>query len=216
MQPGPDRIIACPHCGLLARQRTLLSGNTFGAIFWTDGKMQAPMLPQFPAITCCHQCGRLYWIKDAPVVGEERYGKTIPEEWKRAQVVRELTLDEWRAAIEMGLGTDSEREGYLRLHYWWARNDPLREEGVTPTPPDYSDWERENLVRLLALLDARVPGERLIAAEIHRQMGNFDQALQLVQDIPELHRVWAEAITVQIRQGNRVVQTIPHPKPSAP
>jgi hypothetical protein len=31
-------------------QRTLASGNTIGARFWTDGKMEAPMLPDQPAL----------------------------------------------------------------------------------------------------------------------------------------------------------------------
>src|SRR5262249_46271369 len=37
MLPGPDTIIACPHCGL-ARHRMWLSGSSFGAIVWSDGK----------------------------------------------------------------------------------------------------------------------------------------------------------------------------------
>jgi hypothetical protein len=209
MLPGPDEIIACPHCGFLARQHTLLSGNTFGAIFWTDGKMLAPMLPEFPAITRCARCTRVYWIEDAQVIGEERDGETVPEEWKHAQVVRTLTLDEFREAIQMGLGTNTERECYLRLHYWWARNDPLREETTTRIPHNYSDWERENFARLQELLDIHNPSERLMIAEMHREMGNFDAALQLVQDIPDSHRAWAETLAAQARQGNRVVQRIP-------
>lgn len=210
MIPGPDRIIACPHCGFLARQHTLLSGNTFGAIFWTDGKMLAPMLPEFPEITRCAQCAHLYWIEDASVIGEERYGEPIPAEWKHAQPVRALTQGEFREAIQMGLGTNAERECYLRLHYWWARNDPLREEETTPAPPDYSDWERENFARLQELLDRDAPGERLMLAEIHREIGDFDTALQLVQDIPDSHRRWAETLAEHARRGDRVVREVPH------
>ena len=42
MIPGPDQIVACPKCNGLAKYRTLLSGNTFGARVWTDGKQDAP------------------------------------------------------------------------------------------------------------------------------------------------------------------------------
>ncbi|MCX7840756.1 MAG: hypothetical protein N2559_15080 [Anaerolineae bacterium] len=210
MIPGPDEIIACPHCGSLARRHTLLSGNTFGAHFWTDGKMLAPMLPEFPAITRCAQCVQLYWVEDAQVVGEEQYGEPIPEEWKRAQAVRELTRDEFREALQTGLGNNAERELHLRVHYWWACNDPLREAETAPIPPDYSDWERENFARLLELLDAHAPGERLMMAEIHRETGNFDAALQLIQDTPESHRAWAETLAAHARQGDRVVRQIPY------
>ena len=44
MLPGPNQIVACPHCEALAQYETLTSGNTFGARVWTDGKQIAPML----------------------------------------------------------------------------------------------------------------------------------------------------------------------------
>lgn len=48
MIPGPDQIIACPHCSALAKHLTLISGNAFGASVWTDGKQILPMLPRQP------------------------------------------------------------------------------------------------------------------------------------------------------------------------
>jgi hypothetical protein len=72
MQPGPDKILECPHCSAPSILPTLLSGNTIGATFWSDGKMVAPMLPDTPEITKCYQCGSFFWIEDAQVVGEIR------------------------------------------------------------------------------------------------------------------------------------------------
>ncbi len=70
MVPGPDRVIECAPCKTLMRVPTLLSGNTFGARWWTDGKMIAPMLPMPPTITRCHGCGRYFWIAEAKGIGE--------------------------------------------------------------------------------------------------------------------------------------------------
>jgi hypothetical protein len=56
MLAGPDQIVACPHCKALAKYMTLMSGNTFGARVWTDGKQDAPMLPHPPAVVKCRQC----------------------------------------------------------------------------------------------------------------------------------------------------------------
>ena len=53
MKPGPDKVLACPNCRAPAIIFTLLSGNTVDARRWTDGKMDAPMLPQLPALTKC-------------------------------------------------------------------------------------------------------------------------------------------------------------------
>ena len=56
MKPGPDKVIECPKCKALARVFTLVSGNTFGARRWTDGRMIAPMLPRPPVIAKCGDC----------------------------------------------------------------------------------------------------------------------------------------------------------------
>ncbi len=89
MIPGPDKVIECPKCKGLARVFTLISGNTFGARRWTDGKMIAPMLPSPPAITKCQHCGHYYWISDAKVIGElPLWGekeREIPSTWKEAE-----------------------------------------------------------------------------------------------------------------------------------
>ena len=48
--PAPPTIIECPHCNDKALKAGILSGNTFGAVSWSDGKMVAPMLPDFPTL----------------------------------------------------------------------------------------------------------------------------------------------------------------------
>ena len=48
MLPGPTTIKRCPGCKGLLAEGTLASGNTLGATFWTDGKREAPMLPEMP------------------------------------------------------------------------------------------------------------------------------------------------------------------------
>ena len=50
MLPGPTIIRECPECGQPIKQWTLLSGNAFGARFWTDGKPDAPMLAGLSAV----------------------------------------------------------------------------------------------------------------------------------------------------------------------
>ena len=69
MIPGPTMLVACPLCDHPAMYFTLTSGNTIGAIHWTDGKLEAPMLPQPPAVARCPGCGECYWLETAPSFG---------------------------------------------------------------------------------------------------------------------------------------------------
>src|SRR5688572_29979089 len=41
MNAGPDLVLACPHCGALARLFTLSSASPIGAVSWTDGYQEA-------------------------------------------------------------------------------------------------------------------------------------------------------------------------------
>ncbi len=66
------KLIGCPHCNALTKSPEFVSGNTFSATYWTDGKLDAPMLPNIPLITRCRACGRLFWIEDAPIKDEAK------------------------------------------------------------------------------------------------------------------------------------------------
>jgi hypothetical protein len=94
MIPGPDQIIACPNCKEHEKYRTLISGNTFGAKVWTDGKQIAPMLPRPPAVVKCHYCGECYWLADAKKIKEVHRG-IVPtgQEDDHDSCVREIKFD---------------------------------------------------------------------------------------------------------------------------
>lgn len=74
MVPGESMIRRCPSCDGSIRQRILMSGNTFGARFWTDGKMDAPMLPSYPPLVRCPHCDTLLWLPAAEKIGTEPPG----------------------------------------------------------------------------------------------------------------------------------------------
>jgi hypothetical protein len=57
MQFGTTIIKKCLECSGLIKEYTIMSGNTFGAIFWTDGKRDAPMLPDLPWLVKCPHFG---------------------------------------------------------------------------------------------------------------------------------------------------------------
>ena len=56
MMPGPILIKKCSACGGLIEEEILMSGNTCGAVYWTDGEHYAPMLPDTPELVKCPHC----------------------------------------------------------------------------------------------------------------------------------------------------------------
>ena len=64
MIPGPTTIKKCSECSGLIKENSILSGNTVGAKYWTDGKGYAPMLPDWFWLVKCPHCHNLLWINE--------------------------------------------------------------------------------------------------------------------------------------------------------
>lgn len=207
MQPGPTYIVACPHCGELAQQHTVASGNTFGAIFWSDGKQDAPMLPDYPVVTKCSRCFGIYWLEDARQLGELSFRSAdAPQNWQDAPELVQLTVADLVQALATGFGDFPERERYLRIRLWWAINDMIRyrtrELGPIGFEPASHEHEQhrvllvDNCVRLAELLDEERPEHRIMKAEIARELGQFEEARRLLLHVPDEY-VW---VAKQLRE----------------
>ena len=55
----------CPHCRAHVVEEQTVSGNTIGAVLFTDGKRHAPMFPDHPQLAKCPVCGGLFWVQEA-------------------------------------------------------------------------------------------------------------------------------------------------------
>jgi hypothetical protein len=163
----------CPHCKAHVVQEDTLSGNTIGAIYWTDGKREAKMLPDHPALVRCPACAKLFWVEEAAQVGlgfEVAKGKP--------QVLAPSEKEMMDALARPGLSGD--KEIYLRMHAWWKANDAWR--WVPNSKPAFSREQVQSLHALTALLDESEPGQRILKAEIARELGNFDECLLLLSN----------------------------------
>jgi len=175
MIPGGDNYYECPICGNIISRGTLISGNTVGAQHYSDAKVIASMLPQFPQITKCQKCNSIFWIKDELLVSK-------PED-KKADVARFLSIDEYLQALESNTYTSKGDEFYIRQHIWWKFNDRIRQgKRLFLSENDEEKWKL-NLLRLQNLVDSNITGGKLLIIEINRSLGNFDICKELLADI---------------------------------
>lgn len=175
MLPGPTIIRRCAACAQPFKQETLFSGNTFGATFWTDGLMDAPMLPESHALIRCPHCQALLWIKEQNILGEIDWGDRNVYPQARDYIVP--TFKDYWALLESG-DYPPEQERYLRLHVWWIGNQPRR-KNVAPAPLTAS--EVTNLRHLAALANDADEEDQVMKAEILRELGEFAEALALLE-----------------------------------
>lgn len=159
MVPGPVDVLACPRCGALQLHGTLASGNTFGARWWSDGKLEAPMLPVFSPVGRCTSCGGFFWLERAERVGElsterpllramlEEVGPRRVEVMALLRKLRDVSLQEAKALLTqlpLELGK-SFFEGDLRELFhrpFEAVGAVVTTRVLSPVPVDERHWER--------------------------------------------------------------------------
>jgi hypothetical protein len=122
------------------------------------------------------------WLTRQPANGE---GSAKPP------LIANMTESEYYEALDSGVATTPDRERLLRLLAWQRRNDAFRStffdraahsagKRAVAQPPERS--ARLNLERLLSLLDSEEAG-RLMRAEVLRQLGRFDEAIDVLTTV---------------------------------
>ena len=155
----------------MVHQEETVSGNTIGAKFYTDGKREAKMLPDHPWLAKCPVCGGLFFIDEAV---EVEIGFDAAEGKPQVLAPSEKELLKFLS----GSALPKSKELYLRQHAWWAANDVWR---WLPNPkPAFSKEQVQNLKALSKMLDETEPNQRILTAEIAREVGYFDECLMLL------------------------------------
>ncbi len=192
MLPGPTIIRECSNCQSPFKEWTMASGNTIGASWWTDGKMEARMLPNRDALVLCPECGKPLWIDEAKELARLKptrysFGASQPEEKTPYHDLEEQlqwcdtpTINAYLEALAE-LELDPDKEKYIRFRLWWRWNDTRRETCVATR---LSEIEIENLERLIPLLDLSKEDGVLAKGEALRELGRFDECIALI-DSPE-------------------------------
>jgi len=161
----------CPHCRAHVVQEETVSGNTIGAKYYTDGKREAKMLPDHPALVKCPKCSKFFWVEEASEVAmgfDAAKGKEqvlAPSEEELLGFLAEPSLPK-------------NKELYVRVWAWRSANDAWRRNpNATPV---FSKDQVQNLKALSDMLDEKEPNQRILKAEIARELGEFDECIRLL------------------------------------
>lgn len=186
--PGPDHFFSCPHCKTVLRRWTIGSGNTFGSTLWSDGYLDAPMLPRAVQATRCPSCAKAFFVEDAEDLGEHwTYGsyrddseEPLPAGYKDAPAVEDANPE---ALSELILHTeDRDRVRYLCMQTWHSYNQAYRNPKAQ-SQAQKPDGFNGNLERLIGLLADDRGQDQVMKAEALRELGKHAEALAALQDI---------------------------------
>ena len=135
------------------------------------------MLPERPWLRCHPKTGELFWTDECEKIAEESPWEG-EDNYRKVPYAESPSLEDYRRALVSGIASTPEKQRYVLTRYWWATNDPVRRgDKSVPSPTDLQDI----LNQLLALLDTKEPNQRLMAAEVARQLRDFTKSAKLLK-----------------------------------
>jgi len=211
MMPGLTLIKKCSACRQLIEEETLISGNTFGAVFWTDGECCADMLPDEPELVKCPFCKALVWLEELEEAGDKVIhhlegftpAKNPDIDLNITRPFKMPNVNDYFRLLKGKIENDK-REAYLRLRAWRAGNNRRRRSEHGPKkfrnrngkplePLSYN--EIKNMKELICILDEQNDEERITKAELFRELGFFTQCLNyLAKPLDDEYKISADFI----------------------
>lgn len=194
MTPGPTHIVKIPTTGRLVKIHTMASGNGFGATHWSDGISKYPMMSRKEPLQQRRRTLEVFWLRDCIEVAREwRHRGIRLEEFKEVPYARNPSLADIRLILNSGQVLDSEQKRYLLQRFWHLVNEPTRvwlihnqylgKQARTERPKPFRPADfSEKLKQLGAMLNLDDSNDRLCAAEIYRELGDFPMTLQLLKE----------------------------------
>lgn len=223
---SPPTLYCCPACAGYFTRSVLTYLHFYADVpSWSDGKNEQWWVGLDGPAGRCPTCLVAVWVDDATelmpapreprAIGvltrlwhlltgdssgrlrDEKEWGSLPRAIKDAErLVGLSTTQHYVDALAQITPLLPDREEYLRRKLWWASNDYLRRESHAPTLE--VDAARANMERLLDLLPSTA--RTLERVELFRQLGRFQEALDLIPSVPsaqwvkaELQKQWAEA-----------------------
>ena len=174
----PERM-CCPRCDHAFSYMAVGSYNTFGATFYTDGYIEGPMYDDQGRLFRCPQCRSLGW-HDELVCEEEADEDELASVFEPD--VGPVALEHYPALLDEAPWRGPDEEKYVRIAAFWAANLPRRGNPGTSAP--FTDSEERNLLALLERLGDSSQ-DRLMRAEILREMGRFEECLEVLMGLED-------------------------------
>jgi hypothetical protein len=120
------------------------------------------------------------WLDTARELGRLRFGGERDSRWPAAPYYDVPTEQDYLNALETDLAADAEKMHYLRMRAWWAGNDRSREGSRFQPAAGFSSRALKNLNCLYDGMSESVEGQRLMKAELARELGLFEEAKHLL------------------------------------
>ena len=214
MLQGLPLIIKPPGKTTLLQYPTYFFTNKRFALYWSDGKCEAPMLPEKPLLCKNPEDGSLFWLDDCKNRSrwKSRKYRNHHDDWNHAKQIELPSDQDYLAAIGTELTSSRRKMYYVRQRCWWAANDILRDKIQTSLSAEHL----KNLSEFVKMIWVWNQSNRLLKADALRQLSRFDEALSLLDyQFSKAKEPSAKIIRELATKKHPRVTALPHPDSSS-
>lgn len=171
MKPGPALQVICPYCHGEKALSSLMSGNTFNAVNWSDTKTVCPMLLRNSPVQRCPHCGKFYFLSKA----RYRHPQDGPESMDTGELTFEQAVEALKQLYPMA---DSKQKFTLRLMVLYSFNDIIRYE----EKPHLNDSQIAAFIENCREMIAMKETSQTLRAELYREIGEFEKCCEVLSE----------------------------------
>jgi len=127
-------------------------------------------------------------------------------EWKNADRADFLDITDLFRALEMdNVKNDKDKEKDVRLQIWWTFNDRVREgEKLFAQEKDEVLW-KQNCQMLIKLLDTKDDNQKIMTAELYRNLGEFKKSIKVINSIDKEYNWLIKKLTAECKKRNTLL-----------
>ena len=180
---GKSIVYICPHCGTKKAICSFLSYSDFDSSLWSDCRGEQ----HISNVQICPRCKKYFLTS----ITEHFFAKTI-----YSMDYGNLPYTHLKKALSQLLaeGIDSKDEYDVRLMIVQAFNDLYYNCPSDDIPLEEINYIKENIRCLLPYCN-----DLLLKAELHREIGEFDEAVSLLENLKDPNR-FQQSISQRIRE----------------
>lgn len=207
-----DEIYECPNCKNHIGTSNLISYNNFKNRLFSDFKSD---IFESPNLTRCKKCKEILLLRNQKLVGGEIFDmirdlcENKPEQIEKIIPDRAsfVSIENHFRAIESNVIENKDDEIFIRMRILWRFNDKFRYSKTISFIDHFQEkqWE-DNIRRLIELLDFSDEQNKVMIAELNRNLGNFDESLKILEAITDKDYFWMkEKLINECNNNNKCV-----------
>ena len=185
---GPEILNLCSNCNCIISRNEAISGNTFGAKFYSDGNQIGLGIDKTPSLIKCENCLSYLWIHKLQTL-DLLNSKTYNNK-SRKNYANFLSVEELQAAIKIGVADTNKEKIHIRKSLLFEQNNLFRIFDCFEDRDAEKKWT-ENIYELLTLWpDNKNNTEKLFLAELHRNTEQFEESISIINSIEDKELDW--------------------------